>query len=93
VYDYDCRVGMVDDETADWFVSTEKRPITFERRIPEIMMPCMKEAGLEDMKPDLVVFSSLFWDESFIWRVSLVFGGRSCDEDISRSRRGWLVRG
>ena len=61
---------MVDDETADWFVSTEKRPITFERRIPEIMIPCMQEAGLEDMKPDLVVFSSLFWDESFIWRVS-----------------------
>lgn len=63
-------VGMVDDEGSDWFVSGEKRPITFERRIPEIMMPCMKEAGLENMQPDLIVFSSLFWDESYIWRVS-----------------------
>jgi len=61
---------MVDDEGSDWFVSGEKRPITFERRIPEIMLPCMKEAGLENMQPDLIVFSSLFWDESYIWRVS-----------------------
>jgi len=61
---------MVDDEASDWFVSGEQRPITFEKRIPEIMLPAMEEAGLQDMKPDLVVFSSLFWDESFIWRVS-----------------------
>lgn len=72
-------VGMVDNEAADWFVSTEQRPITFERRIPEIMVPAMEEAGLKDMKPDLVVFSSLFWDESFIWRHGMQVGHYSTD--------------
>lgn len=62
---------MVDNEEYDWFVSGEARPITFEKRIPEIMLPLMEEVGLQNMQPDLVVFSSLFWDESFIWRVSL----------------------
>jgi hypothetical protein len=61
---------MVDDDEYGWFVSGEQRPLTFERRIPEIMLPAMKEGGLENMKPDLIVFASLFWDESFIWRVS-----------------------
>jgi hypothetical protein len=40
------------------------------------MLPCMKEAGLENMQPDLIVFSSLFWDESYIWRVSFPITSR-----------------
>lgn len=62
---------MVDDETADWWKSSEFRPITFEERIPEVMKPGMQGVGLDPTrKPDLIILSSLFWDESFIGEVS-----------------------
>jgi hypothetical protein len=63
--------GMVDDESYDWFVSGEARPITFERRIHDEMMPKMAEGGLTEIKPDMIIFSSLFWDESFLLHVGL----------------------
>ena len=63
--------GMVDDESADWWKSGEARPITFENRIPQIMFKGMEENGLDSKrKPDLIVLSSLFWDENFIGEVS-----------------------
>ncbi|KAJ9098113.1 hypothetical protein QFC21_004442 [Naganishia friedmannii] len=59
--------GMVDDENADWWKSSEWRPLTFEERIPKVMVPGMDAKGLDaHRKPDLVVLSSLFWDESYI---------------------------
>jgi hypothetical protein len=61
---------MVDDDKADWFVVNEARPLTFENRIKDIMLPLMAEKDLQDMQPDMIIFSSLFWDESFLWRVS-----------------------
>ncbi|WRT70498.1 uncharacterized protein IL334_007496 [Kwoniella shivajii] len=57
--------GMVDDESLDEWRALESRPITFENKIEQVLLPLMKEAGLE-RKPDLVVISSLFWDEGFI---------------------------
>lgn len=62
---------MVDDETVDWWKSSEFRPLTFEERIPKVMIPGMEATGLDPArKPDLIVLSSLFWDESFIGEVS-----------------------
>ena len=67
---------MVDSESADWFREHEQRPITFEKRIKEIMLPIMDEAGIGgDVKPDLVVFGSLFWDEVFLTEVSVASEG------------------
>ena len=62
------RYGMVDDEGETWR-SEELRPITFESRINDVMLPHMKAEGLEGRIPDLVVISSLFWDEDFILEV------------------------
>lgn len=45
--------GMVDDEDYDWFNWTDERPITFERRFDEVMVPLMKKEGLND--PDLII--------------------------------------
>jgi len=72
------RVGMVDSESADWFREHEQRPITFEKRIKEIMLPIMDEAGIGgNVKPDLIVFGSLFWDEVFLTEVSKA--GQACE--------------
>jgi hypothetical protein len=63
---------MVDDESADWWKSGEARPITFEERIPQVMFKGMEEKGMNrTRKPDLIVLSSLFWDENFIGGVSI----------------------
>jgi hypothetical protein len=64
------RVGMVDDDTYDWFRSAEQRPVTFERRVARIMLPLMEDAGLKDVTPSLVTIGSLFWDETFLWQAS-----------------------
>ncbi|GHJ86849.1 hypothetical protein NliqN6_3251 [Naganishia liquefaciens] len=61
------RFGMVDDESADWWKSSEFRPLTFEERIPKVMVAGMEATGLNPtQKPDLIILGSLFWDESFI---------------------------
>jgi hypothetical protein len=73
---------MTDDEDADWWKSSEWRPLTFEERIPKVMVPGMEAKGLDAArKPDLVVLSSLFWDESYIWEVSLA-SSRLCSPPI-----------
>jgi hypothetical protein len=61
---------MVDNENEDTWKIYENRPITFESRIKDLMLPGMKAEGLEGRKPDMVVISSLFWDEDFIYEVS-----------------------
>lgn len=43
----------------------EKHPFPFEQRIVETMLPAMEEHGFADRVPDLVIASSLFWDEKF----------------------------
>lgn len=48
--------GMVDEEF-DWFIPGEARPITFENRMDQIMLPMMKAGGLRN--PDLIVEVSL----------------------------------
>jgi len=58
--------GMVDNESYDWFRAGDGRPITFEQRIEKIMVPEMKRRGHSGV-PDLVVMSSLFWDEDLLW--------------------------
>jgi hypothetical protein len=60
---------MIDDDYLSWIVK-EARPMAFEQRIPEIMAPLMEEAGLAPLKPSIIIFSSLLWDESFLWMVS-----------------------
>jgi len=55
--------GMVDEEF-DWFAPTEKRPITFENRISDMMLPIMENDQLN--APDLIVETSLFWDDNFL---------------------------
>ncbi|WVW81133.1 hypothetical protein I302_103124 [Kwoniella bestiolae CBS 10118] len=57
--------GLVDDESLDLWRKLEARPITFENRIKEVFLPAMKSDGI-DRTPDLMVVSSLFWDEGFI---------------------------
>jgi len=59
---------MVDDDEETWR-SEELRPITFESRINDVMLPHMKAEGLEGRIPDLIVISSLFRDEDFILEV------------------------
>ncbi|KAG8978390.1 hypothetical protein FRC05_010635 [Tulasnella sp. 425] len=53
--------GMVDGDY-DWF-STEAKPYNFEGRIQKFMLPMMKEENLGN--PDLIIETSLFWDDSF----------------------------
>ncbi|KAG9008586.1 hypothetical protein FRB95_001310 [Tulasnella sp. JGI-2019a] len=55
--------GMVDSEGFDWFRPTEDRPITFEKRFDEVMIPLMHKQGLA--KPNLIIETSLFWDDMF----------------------------
>lgn len=62
---------MVDDDSYDWFRGSEQRPVMFEHRIPEIMLPITDEVGLKDVTPDLITIGSLFWDEAFLTTVSL----------------------
>jgi len=54
---------MLDSEQHGWPVH-ELRPATFEVRISEVMLP--KTASAEIGAPDLMVVSSLFWDEKFM---------------------------
>lgn len=62
---------MVDDESANWWKPNDTRPLTFEQRIPQVMIPNMGAKGLNPKrKPDLIVLSSLFWDENYIGGVS-----------------------
>jgi hypothetical protein len=61
--------GMIDDESVDKWQPEQQRPITFERRIEDVMIPKMREAGLV-AQPDLVILSSLFWDERLLFQVS-----------------------
>lgn len=61
---------MCDSEDIHWF---DQEPITFERRIPEIMVPEMEKHGFGERKADLVVLGSLFWDEKFIYEVRYWF--------------------
>lgn len=62
---------MADDESADWWKPIEYRPITFEERVLKVMIPGMNATGLNPQrKPDLIVLSSLFWDENYITEVS-----------------------
>lgn len=49
--------GMVDSEDFSWFRHTEERPITFEKRFDEVMVPLMQQERLG--KPDLIVEASL----------------------------------
>ena len=61
---------MIDDENLDKWQPEQQRPITFEARIADIMVPKMKEAGLK-ARPDMVILSSLFWDERTLYQVRL----------------------
>lgn len=45
--------GMADDEDYSWFASNELRPLTFERRFDEVMLPLMEAEGLGG--PDLII--------------------------------------
>ncbi len=60
--------GMV-DEDYDWYHQEEQVPVTFERRISEMMQVMAAERELI-VQPDLVVVTSLFWDEVFMDQVS-----------------------
>ncbi|KAG8884314.1 hypothetical protein FRB97_004578 [Tulasnella sp. 331] len=55
--------GMVDSEDFGWFRNTEERPITFEKRFDEVMIPLMRQEKLRN--PDLIIETSLFWDDNF----------------------------
>ncbi|WWC92050.1 uncharacterized protein L201_007004 [Kwoniella dendrophila CBS 6074] len=57
--------GLVDDETLDKWRTHEARPITIENRIKQVFLPAMESAGINKI-PDLIITSSLFWDEGFI---------------------------
>ncbi|KAI9632418.1 uncharacterized protein MKK02DRAFT_40720 [Dioszegia hungarica] len=57
--------GLIDDESLAKIRSAEGRPLTYELRIKDVMRPLMVEHGI-DRKPDLMVVTSLFWDEGAI---------------------------
>lgn len=63
------RYGLIDDESLAKIRSAEGRPLTYELRIKDVMRPLMVEHGI-DRKPDLMVVTSLFWDEGAIEEVS-----------------------
>jgi hypothetical protein len=63
---------MIDDETIDDWRPTEQRPLTFERRISEMLVPRMEQEGLAGVQPDLVIMASLFWDDSLFRDVRAV---------------------
>ncbi|KAG9019645.1 hypothetical protein FRB90_011991 [Tulasnella sp. 427] len=54
-------LGMVDGDY-DWF-SKEPKPHSFEERLETYMLPMMKQENLAN--PDLIVETSLFWDDKF----------------------------
>lgn len=80
---------MVDDETADWWKPNDTRPLTFEQRIPQVMIPNMEAKGLNpSRKPDLIVLSSLFWDENYIAGVSPSIPPNFCSMRLREMRAG-----
>ena len=44
---------MVDEENLDWFAQNEEKPLTFEARFRETMLPMMEESKLG--RPDLII--------------------------------------
>lgn len=73
--------GMVDSESYEWFSKPERRPLTFEAKIRQVMLPWMAEQRIR--APDLVIEArppphssnlnltrrtqtSLFWDDGFL---------------------------
>ncbi|KAL1405095.1 hypothetical protein Q8F55_008718 [Vanrija albida] len=56
--------GMVDVEGR--YPPGESPPNTFERRFAEVLVPKMAETGLSHRSIDLVVATSLFWDDKFL---------------------------
>nr|XP_018260023.1 uncharacterized protein I303_08095 [Kwoniella dejecticola CBS 10117]OBR82181.1 hypothetical protein I303_08095 [Kwoniella dejecticola CBS 10117] len=82
--------GLVDDENLDEWRKLEARPITFENRIKDVFLPAMKSAGL-DRTPDLVVVSSLFWDEGFIRDYPLLYPPTPPLPANHRDRPGFLL--
>jgi hypothetical protein len=61
---------MVDTEDYDTWIPTEAPPFSFENRIHDVMLPKSVESGING-RPDLIVLSSLFWDENLLNWVSL----------------------
>ncbi len=55
---------MVDEEY-EWYHQEEGSAVTFERRISELMQEKATADGLV-VRPDLVILTSLFWDEGFM---------------------------
>ncbi|WWC72341.1 uncharacterized protein I206_106303 [Kwoniella pini CBS 10737] len=82
--------GLVDDENLDEWRKLEARPITFENRIKDVFLPAMATAGL-DRTPDLVVVSSLFWDEGFIRDYPLLYPPNTPLPSNHRHRPGFLL--
>ncbi|KAF8531936.1 hypothetical protein JB92DRAFT_3092116 [Gautieria morchelliformis] len=56
--------GSIDSDAYDWFSPPERRPLTFESRIEQVMLPWMAKQSIS--KPDLVIETSLFWDDGFL---------------------------
>lgn len=63
------RCGMVDMKEPGPWVAGDQRPLNFEGRISEIIWPFMERDGIQDMQPNLVIASSIYWDDSFLWHV------------------------
>ncbi|KAF8516577.1 hypothetical protein BU17DRAFT_92693 [Hysterangium stoloniferum] len=78
--------GSIDSNEYDWFAPSEARPLTFERKIQEVMIPWMTDSGIS--KPDLVVETSLFWDDGFLHQLSL-HRGRPINQPLTYSELGW----
>lgn len=55
---------MIDSD--DGWPHHEEHPFPFEMRFEQIMIPQMTKLGYEKRVPDLVLASSLFWDEKFL---------------------------
>ncbi|GJJ09794.1 hypothetical protein Clacol_004018 [Clathrus columnatus] len=77
--------GVIDSDNYDWFSPAESRPLTFESRIKEIMIPWMTKAGIKS--PDLVIETSLFWDDGFLKQVA--HSNRKGNEAFTYSELAW----
>lgn len=54
------------DSNDGWPGPGEEKPYRFEDRLEQIMLPAMEKLGYTARNPDLIIASSLFWDEKFL---------------------------
>ncbi|KAF8579009.1 hypothetical protein K439DRAFT_1638368 [Ramaria rubella] len=79
--------GAADSETYDWFSPLELRPVTFEHKVEEVMVPWMIQQGISD--PDLIIETSLYWDDAFFNQLAVQRNSTLVNQPLTYSELSW----